>query len=66
MFVIAEIGTSHEGSLDKAKLLIEKAKYAGADCVKFQWVYADEILHQKTTKGFFLCPVAGGFCRIDI
>lgn len=54
MFIIAEIGTSHEGSLDKAKLLVEKAKYAGADCVKFQWVYADEILHPNT--GFVNLP----------
>ena len=54
MFVIAEIGTSHEGSLDKAKLLVEKAKYAGANCVKFQWVYADEILHPDT--GFVNLP----------
>jgi sialic acid synthase SpsE len=54
MFVIAEIGTSHEGSLDKAKLLVEKAKDAGANCVKFQWVYADEILHPDT--GFVNLP----------
>lgn len=54
MFIIAEIGTSHEGSLDKAKLLVEKAKFAGADCVKFQWVYADEILHPNT--GFVNLP----------
>lgn len=54
MFIIAEIGTSHEGSLDKAKILIEKAKFAGADCVKFQWVYADEILHPNT--GFVNLP----------
>lgn len=54
MFIIAEIGTSHEGSLDKAKLLVEKAKFVGADCVKFQWVYADEILHPNT--GFVNLP----------
>lgn len=54
MFIIAEIGTSHEGSIDKAKLLVEKAKFAGADCVKFQWVYADEILHPNT--GFVNLP----------
>ena len=54
MYIVAEIGTSHEGSLDKAKLLVEKAKYAGANCVKFQWVYADEILHPNT--GFVDLP----------
>ena len=46
--IIAEIGTSHEGSLEKAKELVDAAVWAGADVVKFQWVYADEILHPKT------------------
>ena len=54
MYIVAEIGTSHEGSLDKAKNLVEIAKFAGADCVKFQWVYADEILHKNT--GFVDLP----------
>lgn len=52
--VIAEIGTSHEGSIEKAKRLIDAAKEAEADAVKFQWVIADEILHPKT--GFVDLP----------
>jgi sialic acid synthase SpsE len=32
----------------KAKDMIAAASEAGADCVKFQWVYADEILHPNT------------------
>ena len=47
-YIIAEIGTSHGGSLEKAYELIDAAKNAGADCAKFQWIYADEILHPKT------------------
>lgn len=54
MKIIAEAGTSHGGSLDKAKQLIYEAKKAGADCIKFQWVYADEILHHNT--GFVALP----------
>lgn len=46
--IIAEIGTSHEGSLEKAKQLIDSAVLSGANCIKFQWVYASEILHPKT------------------
>ena len=34
--VVAEIGINHNGSLDLAKQLIEKAAWAGADYVKFQ------------------------------
>ena len=46
--IIAEIGTSHEGSVEKAKALVDAAAWAGADTIKFQWVYADEILHPNT------------------
>lgn len=35
-FLIAEIGVNHDGNLEKAKKLINIAKNAGADCVKFQ------------------------------
>jgi N-acetylneuraminate synthase len=36
IYIIAEIGINHNGSLDIAKQLIEGAKKAGADAVKFQ------------------------------
>ena len=36
VFVIAEIGINHNGSLDIARKLIEGAKAAGCDAVKFQ------------------------------
>jgi N-acetylneuraminate synthase len=36
VFVIAEIGINHNGSLDLAKKLIDAAFVAGADAVKFQ------------------------------
>lgn len=52
--IIAEIGTAHGTSLEKAKELIDGAAKAGADAVKFQWVYAEEILHKNT--GFVLLP----------
>ncbi|MBQ9495012.1 MAG: N-acetylneuraminate synthase family protein [Treponema sp.] len=46
--IIAEIGTAHSASFEKAKQLIDAAANAGADAVKFQWVYADELLHPET------------------
>ena len=48
VFIIAELGTSHGADPKKAGELIEAAAEAGADCVKFQMVYANEILHPKT------------------
>ena len=37
--IIAEVGVNHDGSLDKACILIEAAANAGADVVKFQNSY---------------------------
>ena len=54
ILVIAEIGTGHNGDICKAKELIAAAKESGADAVKFQIVYADEILHPNT--GFVDLP----------
>jgi sialic acid synthase SpsE len=42
------LGTSHNADTGKAKEMIMAAKEAGADCVKFQIVFADEILHPNT------------------
>jgi len=36
VYVIAEIGNNHNGSLELAKRLIDASIQAGADCVKFQ------------------------------
>ena len=36
VFIIAEIGINHNGSLELGKKMIDEAKLAGADCVKFQ------------------------------
>ncbi|MFQ9293090.1 MAG: hypothetical protein ACLR4B_00015 [Bacteroides fragilis] len=35
-YFIAEIGANFDGSIEKAKHLIDAAKKAGADCAKFQ------------------------------
>ena len=47
IFIIAEIGTDHRGKLERAYALIDRAAEAGADCAKFQWVIADEIVHPE-------------------
>ena len=46
--VIAELGTSHQGELSIALRLIDDAVRSGADCVKFQLVHAEEILHPRS------------------
>ncbi len=43
VFVIAEIGNNHNGSLELAKKLIDEAVSAGADCAKFQMRSMEEL-----------------------
>ena len=47
-YTIAEIGVNHEGSLDKAKELIELAHQGGADAAKFQTYKADTLASVKS------------------
>lgn len=47
MEIVAEAGTAHGGNLEKAQRFIEKAAWAGADTLKFQVVFAHEILHPR-------------------
>ena len=47
-YVIAEVGVNHEGSLQKAKNMIDQAKEGGADCVKFQ-TYKANLLASKNS-----------------
>ncbi|MFH1742890.1 MAG: N-acetylneuraminate synthase family protein [bacterium] len=43
-FVIAEIGSNHDGDLEKAKRYIDEAAKIGADAVKFQSINLDTFL----------------------
>ena len=48
--IIAEAGVNHDGSLEKAKDLIDAASDAGADFVKFQTFKAEELATKKAQK----------------
>jgi N-acetylneuraminate synthase len=57
MFIIAEIGINHNGSLDIAKKLIDMAKRCDCDAVKFQKrtiekVYTKELLDSPRESPF--------------
>ena len=42
-YIIAEIGVNHEGSMSKAKYLIDLCSSAGAHAAKFQTYKADSL-----------------------
>lgn len=46
-YIIAEIGSNHNGNMELAKKLIDAAKECGADCVKFQSWSKESIFSKK-------------------
>ena len=44
-YIIAEMSANHNGSFDRAIEILQSAKQAGADCVKFQFYKANKIVH---------------------
>lgn len=50
VFIIAEIGVNHNGSMDLARKLIDAAAAAKADAVKFQTFAADDLVTPDAAK----------------
>ena len=48
VYIIAEIGNNHNGSLEAAKQLVDCAAAAGVDCAKFQMRQLDAVYREKT------------------
>lgn len=54
-YIVAELGSNHNGDMELARKLILEAKKAGADCVKFQLWSKDTIFSKKVyEQNYFL------------
>ena len=50
IYIIAEAGVNHNGSIDMALELVDLAVASGADAVKFQTFEAEKLVSPKTSK----------------
>lgn len=50
VYIIAEAGVNHNGSLEIAKLMVDSAKESGVDCIKFQTFVSKNIVSKNAVK----------------
>ena len=62
IYIVAEIGCNHNGSVDIAREMILKAKEAGVNAVKFQTFKADKLISAIAPKAEYQIKNTGE-CR---
>ena len=50
VYIIAEAGVNHNGSIDTAKMLVDVASESGADAVKFQTFKAKNLVTKNAIR----------------
>src|SRR5690554_3980656 len=59
VYIIAEAGVNHNGSISLAKKLIDKASEAGVDAIKFQSFKADKLVTKNAQKAEYQKEATG-------
>ena len=53
IYIIAEAGVNHNGSFELAKKMVDEAKAAGADCIKFQTFVSKNLVSKTAGKAAY-------------
>lgn len=66
VYIIAEAGVNHNGSFELACELVDAAKAAGADCIKFQTFKSNNIVSHNAQKAEYQKDTTGDGAQIDM
>ena len=66
VYIVAEIGVNHDGKLELAKQLVDRAKAAGADAVKFQTFHTASSILQSAPKADYQTRQTGAGSQFEM
>ena len=66
VYIIAEAGVNHNGSFELACRLVNEAKKAGADCIKFQTFKAENLVSHSAQKAEYQKNTTGEGAQVDM
>ena len=59
IYIIAEAGVNHNGDYETACRLVDAAKAAGADCIKFQTFKSEKLVSKSAAKAEYQKKTTG-------